>query len=47
MQNRAFVDRGNHFLKRTGEDPEGFIETEDYVEMDGVRVNKPFVEKPE
>jgi len=30
-----------------GEDPEGFIETEDYVELNGVRINKPFVEKPE
>ncbi|KAL4445780.1 hypothetical protein ABPG77_008979 [Micractinium sp. CCAP 211/92] len=27
-------------------DPEGFVETEDYVELDGVRICKPFVEKP-
>jgi hypothetical protein len=27
-------------------DPPGFIEEEDYVEMDGVRIEKPFVEKP-
>lgn len=29
-----------------GEDPPGFIETEDYVELDGRRIEKPFVEKP-
>jgi inositol hexakisphosphate/diphosphoinositol-pentakisphosphate kinase len=29
-----------------GEDPVGFIEEEDYVELDGVRIDKPFVEKP-
>ncbi|CAG9465009.1 unnamed protein product [Pedinophyceae sp. YPF-701] len=28
------------------EDPEGFVETEDYVEFKGERVFKPFVEKP-
>lgn len=27
-------------------DPPGFVETEDYVEYRGVRINKPFVEKP-
>ena len=27
-------------------DAEGFIETEDYVELGGVRICKPFVEKP-
>ena len=27
-------------------DPPGFVETEDYVELRGVRINKPFVEKP-
>ena len=27
-------------------DPPGFVETEDYVEMNGVRIEKPFVEKP-
>eukprot|EP00884_Botryococcus_braunii_P003822 jgi/Botrbrau1/13440/Bobra.0082s0044.1 len=27
-------------------DPEGFVETEDYVEMNGVQIHKPFVEKP-
>ncbi|CAK0787238.1 hypothetical protein CVIRNUC_010454 [Coccomyxa viridis] len=29
-----------------GQDPEGFVETEDYVEVDGVQIQKPFVEKP-
>lgn len=27
-------------------DPPGFVEEEDYVELDGVRIDKPFVEKP-
>ena len=27
-------------------DPPGFVETEDFVELRGVRINKPFVEKP-
>lgn len=27
-------------------DPEGFREEEDFVELDGVRIDKPFVEKP-
>ena len=27
-------------------DPEGFVETADFVEMHGVRIHKPFVEKP-
>ncbi|KAI8468420.1 MAG: hypothetical protein J3K34DRAFT_369603 [Monoraphidium minutum] len=27
-------------------DPPGFVEAEDYVELDGVRIEKPFVEKP-
>lgn len=27
-------------------DPPGFIEEEDFVELNGVRINKPFVEKP-
>lgn len=27
-------------------DPEGFIEGEDYVELNGERIDKPFVEKP-
>lgn len=27
-------------------DPPGFIETEDYVELHGERIEKPFVEKP-
>jgi hypothetical protein len=27
-------------------DPPGFTEEEDYVELDGVRIDKPFVEKP-
>ena len=27
-------------------EPPGFVEGEDYVEMDGVRIDKPFVEKP-
>jgi len=29
-----------------GEDPDGFVEEADYVEMNGVRISKPFVEKP-
>ncbi|KAF6263760.1 histidine phosphatase superfamily-domain-containing protein [Scenedesmus sp. NREL 46B-D3] len=29
-----------------GGDPAGFIEEEDYVELGGVRIDKPFVEKP-
>eukprot|EP00996_Jenningsia_fusiforme_P006434 NODE_77_length_3467_cov_41.352838_g69_i0.p1 GENE.NODE_77_length_3467_cov_41.352838_g69_i0~~NODE_77_length_3467_cov_41.352838_g69_i0.p1 ORF type:complete len:1052 (+),score=181.10 NODE_77_length_3467_cov_41.352838_g69_i0:103-3258(+) len=29
-----------------GEDPPGFVEGEEFVELDGVRINKPFVEKP-
>lgn len=29
-----------------GSDPPGFVETEDYVELDGQRIDKPFVEKP-
>ncbi|GAB4823839.1 hypothetical protein N2152v2_010885 [Parachlorella kessleri] len=29
-----------------GADLEGFVETEDYVELGGVRIQKPFVEKP-
>ncbi|KAK9799737.1 hypothetical protein WJX73_006464 [Symbiochloris irregularis] len=31
---------------RPDEDPPGFVETEDYVELDGVKICKPFVEKP-
>lgn len=27
-------------------DPPGFVEEEDYVELDGMRIDKPFVEKP-
>lgn len=27
-------------------DPDGFVEGEDYVELNGVRIDKPFVEKP-
>ena len=38
------VDRKN--LPPGQTDPSGFIEHEDYVELDGVRVEKPFVEKP-
>ena len=29
-----------------GQDPEGFIEEEDFVELNGARIDKPFVEKP-
>lgn len=29
-----------------GADPPGFVETEDYVSLDGVRIDRPFVEKP-
>ncbi|ETW09794.1 hypothetical protein, variant [Aphanomyces invadans] len=35
-----FVDRDN------GREEGNFIESEDYVELDGVRIHKPFVEKP-
>ncbi|KAK9823756.1 hypothetical protein WJX72_005206 [[Myrmecia] bisecta] len=38
------IDRDN--LPEGQPDPPGFVETEDYVEMNGVKVNKPFVEKP-
>ncbi|EFN57696.1 hypothetical protein CHLNCDRAFT_57228 [Chlorella variabilis] len=38
------VDREN--LPQGQTDPEGFMETEDYVELKGVRICKPFVEKP-
>lgn len=38
------IDREN--LPEGQADPEGFIETEDYVELHGVRIMKPFVEKP-
>ena len=38
------------YVDRTGLpegcDPSGFIETEDYVALDGVRIDRPFVEKP-
>ena len=30
----------------TWEDPEGFVETEDSITMDGTTITKPFVEKP-
>lgn len=29
-----------------GQDPEGFIEDDDFVELDGLKIKKPFVEKP-
>ena len=29
-----------------GADPPGFVEAEDYVELDGLRIEKPIVEKP-
>ena len=29
-----------------GQDPEGFIEDVDFVELDGLKIKKPFVEKP-
>ena len=38
------VDRDT--LEEGQEDPPGFKEAEDFVELDGVRINKPFVEKP-
>ncbi|KAK9917336.1 hypothetical protein WJX75_003277 [Coccomyxa subellipsoidea] len=37
------VDRDN---LPPGTDPPGFVETEDYVEQNGVQIKKPFVEKP-
>lgn len=33
-------------LCAAGQDPPGFVEDEDYVEMNGVKIYKPFVEKP-
>ncbi|KAL3145933.1 hypothetical protein ABBQ38_015296 [Trebouxia sp. C0009 RCD-2024] len=38
------VDRDS--LAKDEKDPPGFIETEDFVELNGVQVKKPFVEKP-
>ncbi|KAI3438574.1 hypothetical protein D9Q98_001000 [Chlorella vulgaris] len=38
------VDRDNLPAGQT--DPEGFVEHEDYVELKGLRICKPFVEKP-
>lgn len=38
------VDRED--LSQGQTDPEGFVETEDFVEFGGVRIQKPFVEKP-
>lgn len=38
------VDRDT--LPPDQQDPPGFEETEDYVELNGVRIHKPFVEKP-
>ncbi|KAI8107858.1 hypothetical protein M9435_002885 [Picochlorum sp. BPE23] len=38
------VDRDD--LPEGRNDPESFVEGEDFVELDGVRINKPFVEKP-
>jgi len=38
------VDRDN--LPEGETDPPGFVEHEDYVELNGMRIDKPFVEKP-
>ena len=38
------IDRDG--LPEGREDPDGFVEGEDFVELDGARINKPFVEKP-
>lgn len=38
------IDRDG--LPEGQEDPEGFVEGEDFVELNGARINKPFVEKP-
>lgn len=38
------VERDN--LPEGQQDPEGFIEEEDFVELNGARIDKPFVEKP-
>ncbi|KAG7675237.1 hypothetical protein Ndes2526B_g08103 [Nannochloris sp. 'desiccata'] len=38
------VDRDN--LAEGETDPSGFVEHEDYVELNGMRIDKPFVEKP-
>jgi len=44
VPNHIIVSRDS--LTQGETDPPGFIETEDYVELDGARINKPFVEKP-
>lgn len=44
MPNHIIVDREG--LPEGQADPDGFEEGEDYVELDGVRIEKPFVEKP-
>jgi hypothetical protein len=42
----ATTNGGSDFLDGWLPDPPGFVEEEDYVELDGVRIDKPFVEKP-
>lgn len=44
VPHHIIVDREG--LPQGRSDPEGFTEGEDFVELDGVRINKPFVEKP-
>lgn len=44
MPQHIVVSRDN--LPPGATDPPGFVEGEDYVEFDGVRIDKPFVEKP-
>lgn len=43
VPNHIIVERDN---LPEGQDPEGFIEEEDFVELNGARIDKPFVEKP-
>lgn len=44
MPHHIVVSRDN--LPPGVPDPPGFVEGEDYVELDGIRIDKPFVEKP-
>lgn len=44
VPHHIIVDRDN--IPEGKSDPDGFVETEDYVELNGVKINKPFVEKP-
>lgn len=43
MPNHIVVDRDG---MPAGESPEGFLEDDDWVSLHGVKIKKPFVEKP-